>query len=163
MEIVNPDGFLIANYNKRKWRIILPAPIRQALWLYRFFILWLSEVNSFYVVRNLTKFWFQVYWWFIDSWNRFQILRRLSRFILHYTELAIHHKTIYYNYSLLDTFETATDLYRHYYSVTQIWKLLDSLAATEIVVSQLGNAGEIFCKKLGVQHFLVIIMHSFAH
>lgn len=53
----------------------------------------------------------------------------------------------HYEWSLLDTHDSTTDVYKHMRTPRQIEQLLGSLGALDIVVKTGGNGVEAFCRK----------------
>jgi hypothetical protein len=145
--MLKPGGALIVDHYVRKWRIILPPPIGQALGLYRQLILRLPKKRRFGAVKALTDFWFPLHWKFRDSWLLTRILRRVSPVIFHYPDIALSNRSMYYNWALLDTHDSTTDIYKHYRTPEQMHGLLVELNAKDIVVSEGGNGIEAFCRK----------------
>ncbi|MEZ5503150.1 MAG: class I SAM-dependent methyltransferase [Halioglobus sp.] len=146
-EMLRPGGALVIDHYQWKWRIVLPPPIGQALGLYRQCILRLPKQRRFRVVKALTDFWFPLHWKFRDSWVLTRILRRVSPVVFHYPDIALPDRNTYYQWALLDTHDSTTDVYKHYRTPRQVRRLLEQLGARDIAVSQGGNGVEAFCRK----------------
>jgi SAM-dependent methyltransferase len=145
--MLKPGGALVVDHYVRKWRIILPPPIGQALGVYRQCVLRLPKQHRFACVKALTDFWFPWHWKFRDSWLMTRMLRRLSPVIFHYPDIMLADQTMYYNWALLDTHDSTTDVYKHYRTPAQLTRCLTTLGGRDIVVSPGGNGIEAFCRK----------------
>src|SRR3954447_26675469 len=141
-----PGGAMVIDHYVRKWRTMLPPPIGQAIGAYRQLILRLPRGVRFRVVEALTDFWFPWHWRFKDSYFVTRVLRRLSPVIFHYPDIRLRNRQMYYEWALLDTHDSTTDVYKHMSSISRIRRLLETIGAINIIVELGGNGIEAFCK-----------------
>ena len=146
-EMVKPGGALIVDHYPWKWRIVLPPPFGECVALYRQVILRLPRNVRFKVVKFLTDFWFPWHWRFKDSLFMQRILRRVSPVLFYYPQIKLRNRLVYYEWSLLDTHDATTDVYKHRRTLSQIEKILKDIGAVNIIVRSGGNGIEAFCSK----------------
>ena len=145
--MVKPGGYLVADHYLWKWRFVLPPPFGEILPLYRLIILSLPRKVRFKCVKLLVDFWFPWHWRFRDSPIILRILRRLSPVIFHYPYMKLRGVEMHYEWSLLDTHDGTTDVYKRRRTVRQLHNLIEYLGAENVVVEEGGNGVEIFCRK----------------
>lgn len=145
--MVKPGGALVIDHYRWTLRWMFPPPIRDCVGLYRWFVLRLPQPSRFIFVKRLTDFWFPLHWKFRDSLFAQRVLRRFSPVIFHYPGVRLKDRQAHYEWSLLDTHDSTTDVYKHMRTLREIEQLLSSLGALDIVVRTGGNGVEAFCRK----------------
>jgi SAM-dependent methyltransferase len=146
-EMVKPGGVLIFDHYLFKWRNILPPPIGSANIIYRKLILLLPIKMRFRCVKASVDLFFPVHWFFRNYRFMQRVLRRISPVHFYYLEYNLGSKNTYYNWALLDTHDSTTDFYKHHRSVKEIYKKLENLGASGILIKLGGNGLEAFCVK----------------
>ena len=146
-EMVRPGGALVIDHYRWTLRWMLPPPIRDCVGIYRWLVLRLPQPSRFAFVKRLTDYWFPLHWRFRDSFFAQRVLRRFSPVIFHYPGIRLKDCQAHYEWSLLDTHDSTTDVYKHMRTPRQIEQLLGSLGALDIVVKTGGNGVEAFCRK----------------
>lgn len=146
-EMLSPNGSLVIDHYPWKWRIILPPPIGEAISVYRRIILALPRSLRFKCIKAITEFWFSWHWRFKNSPFMQRVLRRLSPVIFYYPQIDLPSKSVYLEWSLMDTHDATTDVYKHRRTVKQIRSKLESLGGSDIIVREGGNGIEACCMR----------------
>lgn len=120
IKVLKPKGLLAIDHYRRKWRNLLPPPIGVATIIYRPIILLIPIKNRFKVVNRIYDFWFPIHWKFKDSLFLQRLLRRISPVHFYYPSLNLKNKIMYYEWGLLDTHDSLTDVYKHHRNIEQI-------------------------------------------
>ena len=120
LDVLKPKGLIAIDHYRRKWRNILPPPIGVATFLYRPFILLISNQHRFKIIKKIFDFWFPVHWKYRKSIFIQRILRRVSPVHFYYNSLSLKNKKMFYDWGLLDTHDSLTDFYKHHRSLKQI-------------------------------------------
>lgn len=145
--MVKPGGRLIFDHYRYRLRFKLPTPVGDAGSLYRWITLRIPAGWRHNFVKAVTNFWFPVHWTFRDSLLAQRIIRRFSPVRFYYPDLTLKDREMYYEWSLLDTHDSTTDVYKHLRSPQQIRNLLESLGAENIIVDMGGNGVEAYCTR----------------
>ena len=145
--MVRPGGALLLDHYPWKWRLILPPPFGGSETIYRQLVLRFPRDIRFKFVKAMVDFWFSWHWKHRDSLFMQRILRRMSPVHFYYPDINLRDRQMYYEWALLDTHDALTDFYKHRRNPNQIRKLLEEIAATDIVVEIGGNGIEAFCRK----------------
>lgn len=146
-EMVKPGGYLVFDHYLFRWSNVLPPPLGIANPLYRRFVLGKRHEQRYEIVEKIVNFWFPYHWFFRKSINAQRILRRLSPLIFYFNSLPLKSKSVFYEWSLLDTHDALTDYFRHYRSPKQIYKILDDLKCKSRKLTISSHGIEVFCKK----------------
>ena len=151
-EMVKPGGRLIIDhYDWHRWR--LPPPIGGAGSIYRRFILRLPAEKRWPAVKRHVDRWFPLYWRYRDNRWAQRILGRIAGLNFYYGALPLRTREQFYGWSLLDTHDALTDVYKRYRTGPSIRRTLEQLGATDIQVSheslrkRRGNGIEASCQK----------------
>lgn len=145
--MLKPGGRLVIDHYRYRLRFRLPTPFGDAASLYRWAILRLPRRYRFRAVKRITDFWFPVHWAFRDSLLAQRLIRRVSPVRFYYPALRLADREMYYEFSLLDTHDSTTDVYKHLRSEDQIRATLRGLGAEDVTVSVGGNGVEASCRK----------------
>jgi SAM-dependent methyltransferase len=145
-QMVRPGGRLIIDHYR--WtRAELPLPIGSAARVRRRKILRLPANDRWPAVQRLVDFWFPIYWRHRHSrWAR-RLLARVAGINFYYGELPLRSREQFYEWSLLDTHDAMTDVFKRFRTVDSIRKTLERLGAEEIHVWPGGNGVEAWCRK----------------
>jgi SAM-dependent methyltransferase len=145
-EMVRPGGRLV--FDHYAWhRLRLPPPLGSANMLYRQVLLRLPQRWRWPAVKRLVDFWFPVYWRYRDNrWIR-ALLSRAVGMNFYHPALPLESRQVHYQWSLLDTHDAMTDVYKRTRSVASIRQTLERLGATDIRVSTGGIGLEAYCRK----------------
>lgn len=146
-EMVKPGGALVIDHYRWTWRLALLPPFGDSIILYRQLILRLPRKERFRFAKAVTDFWFPWHWRFKDSLTMQRILRRLSPVRFYYPTLKLRDRQMFYEWSLLDTHDSTTDVYKHLRKPHEIRVLLEDIGALDIIVDIGGNGVEAFCRK----------------
>lgn len=145
--MVKPGGKLVIDHYIWTLKWVLPTPIRDCVGFYRWFILKLPRTSRFPLVKKLVDFWFPLHWRFRESLLMQRLLRRVSPVIFHYPGIRLKDCQAHYEWSLLDTHDSTTDVYKHMRTLRQIEDVLKSLGAKDITVRKGDNGVEALCRK----------------
>lgn len=146
-EMVRPGGALTVDHYLWRRRAFMPPPIGDSEAVYRWLALRIPRKARFKFVKTITDVWFPWHWKFRDSLLIQRLLRRLSPVHFHYPEIKLSDRQMYYEWALLDTHDSTTDVYKHRRKPSQIREVLEDIGAKDIVVSMGGNGVEAFCRK----------------
>ncbi|MBE1160433.1 class I SAM-dependent methyltransferase [Dyella acidiphila] len=146
-EMVKPGGSLTIDHYRWKVRNFLPPPLGVAGILYRHYFLRLPSERQFDAVKRVFDFWFPIVWKFRESKLIQFALSRLNPIVNYYPHFGLRDRAMYYDWMLLDTHDAMTDVYKHRRTPRQIRRLLESLGATNVIVSKGGNGVEAYCEK----------------
>lgn len=141
-KMVAPGGSLIVDHYEFRLLSFLPPPVGQALDLYRLFILMLPYSSRFNVIRNLVRFWFPIHWYFRNSRVAQALLRRLSPVIFHYPDIPLRTRSDYFQWALLDTHDSTTDIYKRLLSLRQLNYMIQALEPCRSHLQKGGNGLE---------------------
>lgn len=151
-EMVRPGGRLVIDhYDWNRWR--LPPPIGGISPLYRQFVLRLPREKRWQAVKKHVDFWFPYYWRYRENRWAQRILSRVAGLNFYYGALPLSSRDDFYEWSLLDTHDAMTDVYKRLRTAGSIRRTLEKLGATDIVVSRGalgidgGNGIEASCRR----------------
>lgn len=144
---VKPGGALVIDHYRLKIRNCLPPPLGVANIAYRWYVLRLPVERQYPFVKKAFDFWFPILWRFRDSRPMQYVLSRLSPIVMYYPWFGLRDREMYYEWMLLDTHDLLTDRYKHRRTPGMIRRFLQSLGATDVVVTAGGNGVEAFCRK----------------
>jgi hypothetical protein len=130
----------------------LPPPIGDAEKVYRAVILKLPATKRWAAVKHLVDFWFPIYWRAREKPLLRKALARMAGIHFYYGSLPLRSRDQHYEWSLLDTHDGMTDVYKRYRSVGQIRRKLESLGAVDIHAWMGGNGVEAWCRKAEQVH-----------
>ncbi len=145
--MVKPGGRLVIDHYRYRRRFALPTPFGDAASLYRWITLRLKPAARAAFVGRVTDFWFPVHWRFRRSLTAQRIIRRFSPVRFYYPDLPLRDRAMHYQWSLLDTHDSTTDVFKHLRSPDQIRAVLERLGAIDIHVAIGGNGVEAWCVK----------------
>lgn len=153
-EMVSPNGGnLVIDHYPFKWRVVLPPPFGGSEVIYRHLTLLLPRRLRFRFVKAITDFFFPLHWRLKDSLLCQRMLRRVSPVHFYYPDLKLRDRAMHYEWSLLDTHDATTDVFKHRRTPAQIHRHLTSLGAKNIEIKVGGGDGgvgiEAFCTKVG--------------
>ena len=146
-EMVAPGGRLIVDHYARNLWLRLPPPIGDAEKAYRAFVLRLPPEKRWPTVKRLVDFWFPVYWRFRNRRMVRKVLSRIAGIHFYYGQLPLTSREQHYEWSLLDTHDGMTDVFKRYRSLTEIKRTLQQLGAVDIEVWRGGNGVQAWCRK----------------
>lgn len=141
-KMVKPGGLMVIDHYRWNIGLVLPPPIGGAKSLYRRIILRMPREKRFGAVAKATRFWFPLHWRLRKSRLAQKLLARVSPVLFYYGVLPLPSKEAFYEWSLLDTHDATTDMFKHYRNERQIEATLKALGASEIHVSVGGNGVE---------------------
>jgi SAM-dependent methyltransferase len=151
-EMVKPGGRLVIDhYDWNRWR--LPPPIGGAAGIYRRYMLRLSPEKRWSAIKRHVDRWFPLYWRYRNSRWAIRVLSRVAGLNFYYGALPLRTREDFYEWSLLDTHDALTDVYKRYRTAGSIRRTLQRLGATDIRASQGslgiegGNGVEASCQK----------------
>jgi SAM-dependent methyltransferase len=145
--MVRPGGHLVIDHYRYRLRFALPTPIGDAGSVYRWLILRLPPSRREAAVKRVTDFWFPLHWRWRKSLTLQRIIRRFSPLRFYYPDLPLRDREEHYQWSLLDTHDCTTDVFKHLRKPEQIHATLEALGATDIQVRIGGNGVEAICVK----------------
>jgi len=141
-KMVAPGGTLIVDHYEFRLLSFLPPPLGQALDIYRFFILLLPYSARYKSVKHLVDFWFPLHWRFRHSRVGQALLRRLSPVIFYYPDIPLKSMSDHYEWSLLDTHDSTTDIFKRLLTFRQFYSMIKNLKPSEIDLWKGGNGLE---------------------
>lgn len=144
---VRPGGRLVFDHYRKKVRNYLPPPLGVAGLFYRWFFLRLPLKERFNAVKRVVDYWFPLVWQYRDSRLIQFVLSRLNPIVNYYPHFGLRDREMYYEWTLLDTHDATTDVFKHRRTSTQIRKYLVALGAKNIEVTYGGNGVEASCQK----------------
>lgn len=148
-EMVAPGGRLVIDHYGWNLWLRLPPPLGDAEKAYRAVILRLPPEKRWPAVKRLVDFWFPIYWWAKDRPLLRKMLSRLAGIHFYHGRLPLSSRQQHYEWSLLDTHDGMTDVFKRFRTVAQIRGSLERLGAVDIHVSKGGNGVEAWCRKAG--------------
>jgi 2-polyprenyl-3-methyl-5-hydroxy-6-metoxy-1,4-benzoquinol methylase len=146
-DMVRPGGYLVIDHYIFTWKKMLPPPLGSAQPIYRRLMLLLPANHRLRAVTRIVDFFFPLHWQVRNSRIGRWLLSRVSPVCFYYDEFGLTNRTTLYEWALLDTHDSTTDVYRHLRTTAQISSCLSKLGATEIIVREAGNGVEALCRK----------------
>jgi SAM-dependent methyltransferase len=144
--MVKPGGALIIDHY-RPSRLRWPPPLGPAEPAYRRWILRSTVRRRFALVKRVVDFWFPFHWWCRD-WPLAQgLLTRVSPVHFYYPSLDLKHRQVFYEWALLDTHDSTTDVYKHRRTAEALVSALEAMGAVEIRAAPGGNGTEVHCRR----------------
>lgn len=139
---VKPGGMLVIDHYK--WRIGYYSTLAP---LYRAWLKRIKPARSKKIVNRLVNFFFPLHRKLQGAPAADWLLYRISPLIIYIKDFPQFDMETHYQWSLLDTYDSLTDYYKHLRTPAQIERTLKSLGATEISVWEGGNGVEARCRK----------------
>ncbi|WP_083918835.1 class I SAM-dependent methyltransferase [Rudaea cellulosilytica] len=145
--MLKPGGALIIDHYRWKLRNFLPPPVGVGGNAYRHYFLRLPKDRQFAAVKRVFDFWFPLIWRFRKSRIFQTLVARLNPIVNYYPHFGLRDRDMYYEWMLLDTHDAMTDVYKHRRTPSSVQSTLQTLGATNIIVSTGGNGVEAYCEK----------------
>jgi len=138
-EMLRPGGRLVIDhYDWNRWR--LPPPIGDVSKVYRRYFLRLPREKRWPAVQRHVDRWFPYYWRYRDNRWAQRILGRVAGIAFYYPSLPLKTREEFYQWSLLDTHDAMTDVYKRYRTARSIRRTLERLGGVDVIAIQ-GSKG----------------------
>jgi 2-polyprenyl-3-methyl-5-hydroxy-6-metoxy-1,4-benzoquinol methylase len=146
-QMVKPGGILVFDHYPWSWRKIIYLITGPANALLRQYVLRLPKSSRFNFVKTVTDFYFPFHWKYRDNKILQRLLRIVSPITFHYPGIKLPNEETYYEWALLDTHDSTTDVFKRYRTRRSISNTLRNLGAVNIKVCYGYNGVEAFCRK----------------
>ena len=146
-QMVKPGGMLVFDHYPWSWRKIIYLVTGPANAILRQYVLRLPKSARFNLVKSATDFYFPIHWKYRDNPIMQRLLRIVSPITFHYPGIHLPNEKTYYEWALLDTHDSTTDVFKRYRTRSSIRNTLRNLGAVSIQVCYGYNGVEALCSK----------------
>ena len=115
--------------------------------MFRQYVLRLPKKSRFNFVKAMTDFYFPIHWKYRNNAILQRLLRIVSPITFHYPGIYLPNEETYYEWALLDTHDSTTDVFKRYRTKLSISNTLRNLGAVSIQVRYGYNGVEALCVK----------------